>query len=474
MPGPDTKFPRVQAWFCSFVALLFLLAACAAVPDADRIIEKKEATAAPAKVVGASGPLTAEQSAEILKDIGATDTLRRHLAIEQSVTGQPLVSGNSARVLQDGSDTFSAMFAAIGRARHHVNLEYYIFEDIESGGVTLSALLLRKRKEGVAVNLIYDSFGSVSTPPEFFDRLKKAGAQVVAFNPITPLAGKASYSPLDRNHRKILVTDGSLAIIGGINLSKTYLSSGSGSSGPSKDPKGAKDAFWHDTAVELRGPVVAQAQKLFVDDWKQQKGPALDEKAFFPAVPVTGHEVARVIGSPSKNDVPRYYITLLSAIRNATKNIWVTNAYFIPTEQLMDDLKAAARRGVDVRLLLPDISDSKTALILQRSRYGELLKAGVKIYEARNQVLHSKTAVIDGVWSVIGSSNLDHRSVVFNSEVDAVVIGEETGREMERIFEKDMDAASEVTMEKWKKRPIFRKLKETVVPFWVAGLKSNL
>lgn len=456
----------------NFIFLVLLLAACAAVPDADRIIENKAATATPPKVVGATGPLSAEQSAEILKDIGATDALRRHLAIEQNVAGTPLVTGNSVRVLQDGEDTFRAMFAAIRNARHSVNMEYYIFEDVESDGETLSSLLVRKRREGVAVNLMYDSFGSASTPAEFFDKLKQAGVQVVAFNPVVPLPAKGS--PLERDHRKILVTDGSLAIIGGINLSKTYLSSGSGSSGPSRDPKGAQDAFWHDTAVELCGPVAAQAQRFFLDAWKQQKGPALDEKTLLRVAPPAGQEVVRIIASPSKNDVPRYYVTLLSAIRTATKNIWLTNAYFVPTEQQMDDLKAAARRGVDVRILLPDISDSKTALILQRSRYGELLKAGVKIYEARNQVLHSKTVVIDGVWSVIGSSNFDHRSVVFNAEVDAVIIGEETGREMERIFEKDMNAASEVTLQKWKKRPIFRKLKETVVPLWLAGLKSNL
>ncbi|MEZ0260812.1 MAG: phosphatidylserine/phosphatidylglycerophosphate/cardiolipin synthase family protein [Alphaproteobacteria bacterium] len=459
-----------NSFYIAFI-ILFLAAGCAAVPDAEKIIEQKENTATPAKVVTPYGPLSAAQSAEILKDIGATDMLRRHLAIEQSIAQSPLVTGNAARVVQDGPDTFRAIFTAIGSARRSVNLEFYIFEDIEHEGVTLSGLLLRKLKEGVAVNIIYDSFGSAKTPPEFFSRLKDAGAKVVAFNPMTPLTGKAPYSPLVRDHRKILVTDGSLAILGGINLSRTYQSSGSGRSGgtESKD-----DIFWHDTDVEIRGPVVAEVQRLFLEHWKQQKGPALDEAALLPAVPPAGSEVIRIIGSSTKEDIPRFYVTLLSAMRNATKNIWITNAYFVPTEEQMDDLKQAARRGVDVRLVLPDTSDSQTTLIMQRSRYGELLKAGVKIYEVRKQILHSKTVVIDGVWSVIGSSNFDHRSVVFNAEIDVVIIGEETGREMERLFEKDMAAATEITYKKWKKRPLFRKLKEKIVPLWVAGVKSNL
>ncbi|HEY1877519.1 MAG TPA: phospholipase D-like domain-containing protein, partial [Rhizomicrobium sp.] len=331
-------------------AVCLLLAGCAAVP-------KVNDTPSPElpHIVGARGPLTAQQSRALLDRIapepGDAGILKRHTAIEEAVAETPLVAGNATRILIDGHETFAAMFDAIREAKNSINLEYYILEDVESDAVRLSDLLISKCQQGVAVNVIYDSFGSSATPPDFFHRLRDAGVQIVDYNPLNPVTFNF------RDHRKILVVDGRKAIVGGINLSTSYQTlAGSGGTGGKAAP------YWRDTDLEIEGPVVAQLQTLFFEHWDQQKGPALDRAQYSPASAPLGREVVRIVGSTPDKDVPHFYVTQLSAIRNAEKNVWLSTAYFVPTDQEEQDLIAAARRGIDVRLLLPSDSDSKMAL----------------------------------------------------------------------------------------------------------------
>ena len=435
----------------SAIALLFLgaVAGCSSVPKVDDTPTPQ----AGATIVGARGPLSAQQSKALLAKIapepGDAGILRRHMAIEEAVAETPLVAGNATRLLIDGEQTFAAMFAAMRGAKTSINLEYYIFEDVVSGGAHLADLLIEKRRAGVVVNILYDSFGSDQTKPEFFDRLKQAGINVVAFNPVNPVTFNF------RDHRKILVVDGGQAIVGGINLSTTYQSS-AGSGGTKNIPA----PYWRDTDMEILGPAAAQLQTLFLKHWEEQKGPALEHDLYFPKIEARGSEVVRIVGSSPDDKAPRFYVTLLSAIRNAEKNVWLSAAYFVPTSQERDDLADAARRGVDVRLLLPSESDSKMALAVGRSHYGDLLEAGVKIYEAQNVVLHSKTASIDGVWTAVGSSNFDPRSVVFNDEVDAIVLGSLTATEFERMFQADLTRAKQIDLAQWRRRPLRQRLLE--------------
>lgn len=428
-------------------AACVLLAACAAVPKVNDTPPPQPGTA----IIGAAGPLTPAQSKALLSRIapepGDAGILKRHMAIEQAVAETPLVAGNKTRLLVDGGETFPAMFDAIRSAKNTINLEYYIFDDIEANGERLSDLLITKRSQGVAINIIYDGFGT-TMKPEFLQRLKDAGINLVEFNPVNPLNPIAAN---DRDHRKILVVDGAKAIVGGINLSTDYESSGSGKSG---GISGKPDQYWRDTDLEIDGPAVAQLQRLFMEHWSEQKGPALDESLYFPKIPPSGTEVVRIVGSTPDKGVPRYYVTLLSAIRNAEKNVWLSAAYFVPTDQEERDLIMAAKRGVDVRLLLPSDSDSKMALEIGRSHYGYLLEAGAKIYEVQNEVLHSKTAMIDGVWTAIGSSNFDPRSVVFNDEVDAIVLGSATAQDFGRMFEADIAKAKPIDRTNWQRRPL--------------------
>jgi cardiolipin synthase A/B len=445
-----------------------VLGACASVPNVDKYIDNASLAGAQPAVVGAAGPLTTVQSAAVLHRVKAqangTDLLARHLAIEQAIAGNPLVAGNKTMVLRDGGRTLKAMFSAIHRARHYINLEYYVFEDVECDGEHLGDLLIAKRRTGVAVSIIYDGFGSVGTPSAFFKRLSAAGIVLLEYNPVNPVAAIANnYSVNDRDHRKILIVDGSLAIIGGVNMSTAYqrnpLGKLVGSGGTTSD-------YWRDTDLEIEGPAVAELQRLFLQHWSSQQGPTLVEPDPSGKLPPMGKEIVRIIGSSSSDAIPRYYATLLSAIRNADKSIWLTTAYFVPTEDEVDDLCRAAKRGVDVRLLLPSKSDSDRALAVGHSNYGELLEAGVRIYEMRNEVVHSKTVVIDGVWSVIGSSNFDHRSVLFNDEVDVVVLGRNTGQQLQMTFQQDLRDARSIDLATWENRPFPEKLDETFSSVW--------
>lgn len=450
--------PRSLARRSRPVVVLFLLglvgalAGCA-VPPINHWLDHTRG--GPETVVTARGPLSPAQSKAVIARLGAnSDLLQRHLAIEQEVSGTPLSVGNRTRILVDGPQTFRAMFAAMRSAKHNIYLEYYIFENVESDGVHLVDLLTAKARAGISVAVIYDAFGSVDTPSDVFDALRAAGVKLVEFHPLDPPG--LFFNLNNRDHRKILAVDGRTAIVGGVNLYTAYQPHPHARMVASDGPE---PETWHDTDLEIDGPAAAELQQVFLDHWVAEQGPALPAVAE-PPPPAAGNEALRIIASDHNDTIPRYYATILSAIRNAEKYIWISAAYFVPTDDEMHDLIAAARRGVDVRLMLPGQSDSQLALAVGRSEYGPLLKAGVKIYEMQDGMLHSKWATIDGVWSVVGSSNFDHRSILFNDEVDAVVLGRDTAQQLEALFQKDEAAARPVSLNAWEDRPLGERIRE--------------
>jgi len=459
------------------LALLIVVAvglgACATVPVVnERQLLQEAAGTQSIRVYGTRGPLSARQAYRVLARVKAqapnADALDRHLAVEQIVAQGPLYAGNSVRVLQDGSATFPAMFSAIAGAKRVVDLEYYIFQDVKSGGQDLGDLLVQKSKAGVHVRVIYDAVGSLGTPQSFYDKLRAGGVQLVQYNPINPLKARTHYSLNSRDHRKILVADDEIGIVGGVNLSTDYESAPSFR--PGVAPKVATPSghpVWHDTDLEIRGPVVPELSALFRAHWQEQKGPPLERPATPPpAKHAAGRQIIRVIGSSPSKLAIRYYTTVLTAIRTAQSSVWMTAAYFVPTHQELSALKRAAQRGVDVRIILPSETDEPEVLAVQRSYYAGLLRAGIKVYERQAGIMHSKTIVVDGVWSLVGSSNFDQRSVLFNDEVDVVVLGNEAADQVRQGMTADMQHARRIDWKFVRRQGIGQHLKAWFWRLW--------
>jgi cardiolipin synthase A/B len=438
---PDRRFSRR-----SFIALAggASLAGCATVPDADGYVR-------PAGGVGTP------------QDAAGDDMLQRQYALQQALSDSPLTAGNQVRLLHDGHEAFAAMFDAMRQARDHINLEYYIFEDVQVGQTHLSDLLIGRLAVGVAVNVIYDAYGSQATPASLFDALRSAGARVVAFNPVNPLAALGGHSPNHRDHRKIMVVDGRIGFVGGVNLARVY--ENPPAAGAPADGDDAH-AYWRDTAAEMRGPVVAELQRLFFDTWTKQNGDPVWPAGYFPPLPRQGVQTVRIIGSVPGEQRPLFYLSLEAAIRGAVHQASLSSGYFVPPHQEREDLAKAARRGVDLRLVVPSHTDVKDAVYAGRAAYGDLLEAGARIYEMRNAVLHSKLAVVDGVWTAIGSSNLDRRSVAFNNEVDAIVLGTETASQVQALLERDMANSVPITLQAWQRRPFDERVRELGARLW--------
>jgi cardiolipin synthase len=344
-------------------------------------------------------------------------------------------------------------------ARDHIHLETYIIDD-DDVGRQFSDLMLKRRAEGVQVSLIYDSVGSFTNPASFFERLRNGGVQVVEFNPVNPFKAQGKWLLAHPDHRKMLIVDGKIAITGGINISSVYSSKLSGSA----DDEGTQ-LPWRDTDVQIEGPAVAEFQKLFLETWSKQNGPELAGQNYYPSLKEEGNALVRVVGSTPGSDNRLTFIVYVAAITYAEHSIHLTNAYFIPDDQILKAFKDAAGRGVDVKIILPGATDSTLALYAAQYNYSELLESGVKIYERRNALLHSKTAVIDGVWSTVGSTNLDYWSLLSDDEVNAVILSREFAVEMEKSFAKDLAESHEIRWEEWKERPLFSKLRE-----WFAHL----
>ncbi len=451
-------YRRVALWSL----LLSTLCGCASLPDLQGLRhgsaqrQQQERLADVRSVAQGRADRTIKQ----LKLDGEVTLLSRHLAYIEAVNGPPLVAGNAARLLVDGPATFDAMFSAIQSARHHVNLESYIIDD----GVVaqrLTDLLIAKRAQGVEVNVVYDSVGSISTPAEFFDRLRANQINVCEFNPVNPLKGR-KWRINNRDHRKILIVDGETAFTGGINISGVYSTGSFGS----KRKKADASKGWRDTHVQIKGPGAVEFQRLFVDTWAKQCGPAVTTLNYFPRVPSMGDKVVRILSSSPDDPLNITYVALLSAIAHAEKSVYLTMAYFVPDPQTIETLRAAAQRGVDVKLILPGFSDFAAVFHAGRSHYSDLLDAGVKIFEHREALLHAKTAVIDGVWSTVGSTNMDWRSFLHNDEVNAVIIGEEFATEMQRMFDRDLTESVEIDGEKWRARNPVLRMKEWGARLW--------
>lgn len=453
---------RTFGWL-SALLLVGAIASCRTLPDAEKLPDTP--VKANPTVETAKGTLQKAQAAQLLQKrwANATTDLKGLAVLEEQATGVPLIAGNRVQLLFDGPATMREMMAAARSATTSINLETYIF-DQDPIGLQFADLLMEKQRQGVTVNIIYDSVGTIGTPQEFFDRMKAAGIRMIAFNPINPAKARGDWSINNRDHRKLMVVDGTVAFTGGINISADYANSSLFRSRRTPSNVDKSKVGWRDTHVKIEGPAVAALQWTFVNTWVRQEGGELPQRDYFPKLAPVGDKFVRVLATdPGSNS--EIYKSLMVAINEAKKSVHITSAYFVPDQQVVDALIAAAKRGVDVKLVLPGVSDHGLVMYAGQAFYEPLLAGGVKIFQLQVAVLHAKTAVIDEAWSTIGSANIDRRSFIHNYELNVVVIDPAFGRDMESAFNEDLRDSKEVTLEQWRDRPWADRIKE-----WAARL----
>ncbi len=361
------------------------------------------------------------------------------------------VPHNRVKILKNGAQAFPAMLEAIEGARKTINLEFYkISSDATGWGFAKS--LVQKQMQGCEVRLIYDSIGSMDTDPELFYYMKSNGIKVLEFNPYMPF-GSRQWGWWQRDHRKMIIIDGKTGFAGGINITDEYASAGENTGN------------WRDTGLLIEGPGVRDLQRLFVSSWVSRGGDMINGKQFFPHIEARGDIMVKILGSKERKHRRIIRRAYMKAIKHAKKYICIENAYFLPDRGILRVLKNAKKRGVDVWLILPKISDITAVLYASRSLYARLLKWGVKIFEWQNTVLHSKTAVIDDIWSTVGSFNIDRISITHNLEVNVMVINEDFGRAMKAMFVEDMNYCSKIDPGEWGKRSLREKILEKLFYF---------
>jgi cardiolipin synthase len=346
-------------------------------------------------------------------------------------------AGNGVKVLVGSRATWDALLAAIEAATDHVHVELYIFRPDRTGRRFLQALEAAAHR-GVRVRLLYDGFGSAGLGPAC-RALKKAGGYATPFFPLDPIR-RASTINL-RNHRKLAVVDGKIGFCGGVNVG---------------------DAFetWRDVHLEIRGPAVADMQRVFVEDWYFAGRHDLTAQAFFPEIPKEGDSIVQIVESGPDERIEQIHRLLFAAIASARRTVWITTPYFVPDRAVLVALQTAALRGVDVKVIVPRASNHRVTFHAGRSFYDELLASGVHIHEYLEGMLHTKAMVVDGRFATVGSANLDVRSFRLNFELIAVLYDAKHVGELQKIFEDDLAKTEEVSLMEWRLRPLGTRIKE--------------
>lgn len=385
----------------------------------------------------------------------APESLIKYSSLADLILNQnfsPLSDDNAVELLINGEKKFPAVFEAIANARHHIHLEYYIFEP-DHIGLELIELLIKKAAEGVKIRLIFDDFGSHKLHKEV-KRMRKAGIEIFPFYEIKLFffANRMNY----RNHRKIIVIDGETGFLGGINVSDKYIN---------RDGNG-NEWFWRDTHLKAEGSIVHSLQYVFMVDWnfcsKQKLEP---DRHFFPIHKneKAGDKIGQLVASGPDSDAPYILQSLCRAISLAKEEILITNPYFIPSPTIMDLLLITALSGIKVKLLVPGISDSKLVNLANHSHFSEMLEAGIEVYTYTKGFVHAKTLVIDDDLAIVGTANMDFRSFDLNFEVNALIYDCELAAELKKAFYRDLEDSEKVDGEIWKQRPLYLQLLDRMV-----------
>jgi cardiolipin synthase len=363
--------------------------------------------------------------------------------------GNPMVGGNRAELLVNGIQIFPAMLRDIRQARRTVCMETYIFEADEAGRQFASAMIDAARM-GVEVRLLVDDWGS--SLKDLKQELNDAGVHVRKYRPVRLFS---IYKVGKRTHRKILVVDGQIAYTGGLGISKEWLG----------DARNTKE--WRDTQVRVEGPVVAQMQAIFSEDWTYTTGEILAGDKYYPRISDAGAIPAQAIKASRGDASSLAKMFYFMAIQSANHSIHIANAYFVPDKQVREALVKAVQRGVDVQIMFPGRNiDLPLVRLASWNHYGDLLKAGVRIFEYQPTMMHNKIMVVDGLYATIGSINFDSRSMNANAEESLAFYDREFAQTMEAMFEEDKKRCEEITYEAWKHRGAEKRAAELFSWMW--------
>lgn len=401
--------------------------------DAEMIERLKKEVQSYNKVSLKAGDDAVEQNGEL------TNMLIRDL-------GSPLTGNNSVQLLVNGEEKFPDLMRSIQKARYHIHMEYYIFECDETGSAIIEQLI-QKATEGVEVRFIYDDFGSPTIKKATERRMKAAGIEVHPFHKVLfyMLANRINY----RNHRKIVVIDGCIGYVGGINISQRYANIP-----PVK-------LFWRDTHLRLEGPAVYYLQYIFLADWNFCCDKKLHpHEGFFRHVNVPEKVFAQIAASGPDSVQPSILYAVLQTIYLAKKEIFITTPYFIPGDSVIEALCIAALSGLDVKLLVPGKCDSRLVNAASQSYYSQLLEAGVEVYLYQKGFVHAKTIVTDGQLSMVGTANMDYRSFELNFEVNAVVYDKKIAGQLRELFFDDLEHSTKIDKEEWLNRSSYKQFPE--------------
>ncbi|MDX1270707.1 cardiolipin synthase [Bizionia paragorgiae] len=363
----------------------------------------------------------------------------------------PLTKCNTVDILLNGETKFDRLLEDLKAAKHHIHIEYYIVRDDKIGSKVLN-LLCEKALSGVKVRLSIDDVGS-SITRKMKTKLKESGVEFYSFMPVLfpKFTGRMNY----RNHRKIVIIDGAVGYIGGINISDAYVNY----------PE--SEDYWRDTHLRLEGEAIVTLQVQFLINWNFVSDSDVDiSEDFFPNKPCKDEIAVQIAASGPDTDWANIMEVIFSAITSADDYIYLTTPYFIPNPQIITALQVASKSGIDVRLLIPDKSDSWTAKHATNAYLDSLFDAGIKVYRYQKGFIHAKTLVVDDVFSTIGTSNMDYRSFNINFEINAVVYNKKVSKELKAIFLKDLESAQVMNPEAWIKRPKSEKIKESICKLW--------
>jgi cardiolipin synthase len=350
----------------------------------------------------------------------------------------PLTQGNDVTIYHDGVTAFPAMLKAMEAARHHIHLEYFILQP-DLTGTSILELLAKKAKQGVEVRLLYDAMGSHRLPRRMLKPLGTAGGRYSVFLGVNLLRRRIQVNM--RDHRKILIVDGQTAFTGGLNIGDEYVG------------KTRRFGFWRDTHLQVQGPAVAHLQRIFREDWDFAAGEYVKGAAYTPDVSTRGTHAVQVIHSGPDQELKSIREIYFAAILRARRRVWIASPYFVPDAGLRDALCLAGYLGVDVRLLGQYRPDKWVAFFAGRYYWGDMLAAGVKIYQYTKGMMHAKVVVVDGEWASVGSANLDNRSLYLNFEVNCLLYSPEAAAELERAFEDDFSHSIELKRDAFDRRP---------------------